>query len=128
MFGRKYKESIEKKLDETIEECAEILASFEVRLSEVEKRQERLALKQAAERDARIALANREARHEMRVKERMDEYALAIIDLENGRSGTVSSPERQTLSEMVADKAEQPMSTAQIVDEWVNGKEGTDDE
>lgn len=127
MFGRKYK-SIEKKLDETVEECAEILASFEVRLSEVEKSQERLALRQKAERDARIALANREARHEMRVKERMDEYASAILANEAAIGQFSGRSERKTISNLVQEQARGPMSTAQIVDEWVNGKEGTDDE
>lgn len=114
MFGRKYK-SIEKKLDETVEECAEILASFAVRLSEVEKHQERLALRQKAERDARIALANREARHEMRVKERMDEYAVAICELiERMDRAEADSRERAKGQEDVSE-------IATILDEYLNG-------
>ena len=124
------KEGIKKELDATQEECAKILASFEVRLRKAEKHAEATMLELKAVKAAHGALGNRVARDEMRIKERMDEYALAIIDNERGIRALAESGERRTLSDMVNEHAdEDKVSAARIMDEWLNGKaEGSDDE
>lgn len=75
-------------------------------------------------------LADREARHEMDVKERLDEYAVAILANERDVKALAERGERRTISDMVNEQADMDKaSTARILDEWLNGKkEGTDDE
>lgn len=75
-------------------------------------------------------LSDREARHEMDVKERLDEHGTAIITNEERIRTLAASGERRTISDMVNkhdDKAE--ANIAHILDEYLNGKrEGSDDE
>lgn len=74
-------------------------------------------------------LAEGVAQHKLDVKERMDEYATAILENEAAIKQLLERGERRTISDMVNEKKQEPISTAQIVDEWVNGKqEGADDE
>ena len=115
MFGRKRIRELEARLEGLRATCADAYKEAQAWRKLYEQKHQRLA--------------ERVARHEMDVKERLDEHGTAIIANEENIKRLAASGERRTISDMVNEKKQEPISTAQIVDEWVNGKqEGADDE
>ena len=99
----------DRKIEEIISACSNDIEALELRYDSLE---------------------NREARHEMSTKERMDEYGTAIIANEEEIRILAAKIGRRTFSEMVAEHDnDDRASTARVLDEWLNGKkEGLNDE
>ena len=120
MFGRKRIRELEKQLEGLRAACASEYREAKSWRKLYEQKHQRLA--------------DREARHEMDVKGRLDEYGTAILANERDIRALAERGERRTISDMVSEQADMDkVSTARIMDEWLNGKsgelaEGTDDE
>lgn len=69
------------------------------------------------------ALADREARHEMDVKERLDEYAMVILANESKIKVFEENGGGRTIVDLVNEHGDgEKVGTARIIDEWLNGK------
>lgn len=134
MFGRKRIRELETEVEELNLKFESLKEAIEAERKE--RKNKDILIVRACKDDVELLdlryrlLANREARHEMDVKERLDEYATAILANERDIRALAERGERRTISDMVNEQADMDKaSTARIFDEWLNGeKEGTDDE
>lgn len=134
MFGRKRIRELETKVEELNLKFESLKEAIEAERKE--RKNKDILIARACNDDVELLdlryrrLADREARHEMDVKERLDEYATAILANERDVKALAERGERRTISDMVNEQADMDKaSTARILDEWLNGKkEGTDDE